>query len=52
VTIFGFIRADAKLGCLSVDIDFFLSSMTTFDLCFDFDKDGLVVEHVDLEFYR
>ncbi len=37
MTILGFIRADVGL----VDVDFFLSSRTTFDLNFDFDKDAL-----------
>ncbi len=31
----------ARLRYLSVEKDFFLSSMKTLDLCFDFDNDGL-----------
>jgi hypothetical protein len=34
----------AGLRCLSVEKDFFLSSMKTLDLCFDFDNDGLNVD--------
>jgi hypothetical protein len=39
VIILGFIRAD--IGLL---VDFFLSSIITFDLSLDFDKDGFIVD--------
>ncbi len=43
--ILGFIRAD--IGLL---VDFFLSSIITFDLSLDFDKDGFIVDDVDLKY--
>jgi hypothetical protein len=33
-----------RAECLSIDVDFFLSSMIRFDLNFDLDKIGFVVD--------